>query len=105
MTGDRHVCCGCGGLCDSGVPCPMAYNCRCRAGQRVILGEAVTVRRLAGSCSNGFERDGGTLWHAVAKDRALCGAEPGRRSAGWSDPRQGDPTCERCRRRLERGAP
>jgi hypothetical protein len=27
----RHVCCGCGGLCDSGQPCPMSYNCRCRA--------------------------------------------------------------------------
>ena len=27
-----HVCCGCGGLCDSGHPCPMAYNCqRCPA--------------------------------------------------------------------------
>lgn len=28
--GGGHVCCGCGGLCDSGHPCPMAYACRCR---------------------------------------------------------------------------
>lgn len=26
----RHICCGCGGLCDSGEPCPMAHNCKCR---------------------------------------------------------------------------
>lgn len=26
---NRHVCCGCGGLCDSGVSCPMAHNCQC----------------------------------------------------------------------------
>lgn len=26
----RHECCGCGELCDSGEPCPMAYNCNCR---------------------------------------------------------------------------
>lgn len=25
-----HVCCGCGGLCDSGEPCPMASLCRCQ---------------------------------------------------------------------------
>lgn len=24
----RHVCCGCGGLCDSTEPCPMSYNCK-----------------------------------------------------------------------------
>lgn len=28
--GGGHVCCGCGGGCDSGRPCPMAYACRCR---------------------------------------------------------------------------
>lgn len=28
--GGGHVCCGCGGVCDSGMPCPMAYACRCR---------------------------------------------------------------------------
>jgi hypothetical protein len=26
-----HECCGCGGLCDVGHPCPMAYACECRA--------------------------------------------------------------------------
>lgn len=28
--GGGHVCCGCGGVCDSGHPCPMTYACRCR---------------------------------------------------------------------------
>ncbi len=28
--GGGHVCCGCGGVCDSGHPCLMAYACRCR---------------------------------------------------------------------------
>src|SRR5205814_76519 len=36
-----HVCCGCGGLCDSGHPCPMAYNCATCARDR---GAAAAVR-------------------------------------------------------------
>lgn len=35
----RHVCCGCGGLCDSGVPCPMAYNCANSQRTRSAIGE------------------------------------------------------------------
>lgn len=58
----------------------------------------MTALRLAGRCANGSERDRGSLFHSVpqGKDVALCGAEPGRRSAGWcSDP--GDAvTCPRC---------
>lgn len=61
----------------------------------------VEARQLAGRCANGAERDGGTIWHAVPATSysALCGAKPGRRSAGWSM-RLGDVvTCERCLRK------
>ena len=27
---NSHVCCGCGGLCDSKEPCPMREWCKCR---------------------------------------------------------------------------
>jgi hypothetical protein len=50
---------------------------------------------LAGRCANGYERDQGTKVHALPysktlvqnadyTSRALCGAKPGARSAGWS---------------------
>ena len=71
--------------------------------------------RLAGSCLNGAERDGGALYHALPNPggvegggffgKALCGAEPGRRSAGFSiyDKDLDRPiTCKRCLKRLER---
>jgi hypothetical protein len=44
----------------------------------------VEILRLAGRCANGGERDGGALYHAVRGYCALCGAKPGKRSAGWS---------------------
>lgn len=68
--------------------------------------------RLAGRCADGGERDGGRRIHVVLSEpglcapsagRALCGAEPGRRSAGWVEvdgPEQ--PTCPRCRRAADR---
>lgn len=28
MAKETHVCCGCGGLCDSSHPCPMAHHCK-----------------------------------------------------------------------------
>jgi len=68
---------------------------------------APNIWRLAGRCSNGFERDGGARFHAVpADDRgvayvALCGAKPGRRSAGWSSYPGEAVTCPRCLRKLE----
>lgn len=60
---------------------------------------------MLGSCANGAERDKGTLIHAVSSWVALCGREPGRRSAGWAlFPDQVKPlsavTCERCANRL-----
>ena len=45
---------------------------------------------LMGRLANGFERGAGTRIHLVDDDveqyahgRALCGAQPGRRSCGW----------------------
>ena len=62
---------------------------------------------LAGRCANGAEQDGGTRWHAVPAEswKALCGAEPGRRSAGWGpwDRREAEGqevTCPRCLKRM-----
>lgn len=62
--------------------------------------------RLMGRCANGVEADGGRKYHALRKDRlnyqAVCGAAPGKRSAGWADfpdtvkPVE-DVTCPRCR--------
>jgi hypothetical protein len=58
--------------------------------------------RLAGRCRDGAERDGGSLYHAVARGawRALCGAEPGRQSAGWSAHAGAAVTCPRCLGRM-----
>ena len=62
------------------------------------------IRRLAGRCLNGYERDSGTRHHAVPSDswRALCGAYPGKRSAGWSEWDEKEVTCPRCLKKLER---
>ena len=63
--------------------------------------EDIIAMYLAGRCANGSELDCGTRWHALPNGlgwTALCGAKPGRRSAGW----RGFPdeihavTCPRC---------
>ena len=61
---------------------------------------SVTVkpRRLSGRCSSGSEGGGGTLFHAVAYRVALCGARPGRQSAGWSHDKGVKVTCTKCLR-------
>jgi hypothetical protein len=62
--------------------------------------------RMLGRCANGNEADGGRLYHAIRDDRlswaAVCGAAPGKRSAGWADYPDAvkpiaDVTCARCR--------
>ena len=77
----------------------------------LLRGQPVRIyaRCLAGRCANGAERDGGRLWHALPAEewQALCGAQPGRRSAGWGSwvrlPGEGlAVTCPRCRQRLAR---
>lgn len=67
--------------------------------------------KLAGRCANGWERDRGSIFHALPLETAnsgwgiaLCGRKPGARSAGWStsmDKNQGV-TCPHCLRKLER---
>lgn len=67
------------------------------------------ARKLTGRCCNGLERDGGKHLHAVAseelpcRDKALCGAKPGRLSSGWSDATNlKSVSCGRCLARLAR---
>lgn len=64
----------------------------------------VSARRLAGRCADGAERDGGSLFHAVKNESwvAICGAQPGRRSAGWSQHIGDVVTCSRCLARLRK---
>ena len=70
--------------------------------------QGYAVRSLAGRCANGAERDHGTRFHALPitgqriKGRALCGAAPSGRSAGWSEWGHGEPvTCPRCIQKIE----
>lgn len=58
---------------------------------------------LAGRCSNGYERGKGNLVHMVreGKGEALCGAEPGHRSVGWSSTPRQQATCPKCLKRHE----
>lgn len=76
----------------------------------------VLAAKLAGRCANGLERGQGTNLHAIpatqvrqhggfveATGKALCGAEPGRRSVGWTACESRPVTCPRCRRALARG--
>ena len=68
---------------------------------------------LAGQCRTATDK-GGRVLHAVATDYhevigypgpALCGREPGRRSAGWYSlpgPKNADQvTCPKCRKLME----
>lgn len=65
------------------------------------------ARKLTGRCSSGAERGRGVKFHAVSTGSspwatALCGARPGRLSAGWSEHLGDAVTCPRCTRKLER---
>lgn len=62
-------------------------------------------RVLTGRCANGNERDRGAIIHAVEGWKALCGREPGRRSAGWSEWERHELSavnCPRCRKKLDK---
>lgn len=66
----------------------------------------VSAVRLLGSCRE-HERDAGVRFHAVpvGTAKALCGARPGRRSAGWADhPSQIGTaiTCPKCAKAMAR---
>ncbi len=59
-------------------------------------------RQLAGRCLNGAERDHGLVIHAVNHMGSLCGAKPGRLSAGWVEPYHDEQqiNCEKCTKRI-----
>jgi hypothetical protein len=70
----------------------------------------IVLARMTGRCANGFERDGGRLVHAICEDTsshgvALCGARPGRLSAGWGpvSTEVDQITCKRCARKKASG--
>lgn len=60
---------------------------------------------MTGRCANGFQRDSGTLYHAVmfGKSAAVCGAKHGKRSR-WSEYHGEKVTCPRCNKKLTGGA-
>lgn len=69
--------------------------------------ESLEVLSMAGLCNNGANRTSGRLYHLVptGSNVALCGARPGRRSAGWytwDDNRPSEATCRNCITRKER---
>ena len=66
----------------------------------------LVARYKIGMCANGAERDGGYVRHAILKSgwTAVCGAKPGRSSAGWSH--EDEPlekvSCPRCLKKLNK---
>lgn len=65
---------------------------------------AYRISRMSGRCNEG-ERDGGKRYHAVPLNgnchaKAICGAQPGRRSVGWSEHVGVAVTCPSCLRKL-----
>ena len=65
------------------------------------LMDVANGRMLTGRCANGAERGRGKLVHAAPESwgKAVCGAQPGRLSAGWTH--QTYPvTCPKCLKRI-----
>jgi hypothetical protein len=62
------------------------------------------ILSMLGRLRNEFQRDSGTRFHAVRFDsyKAICGAEPGRRSVGWSLYHGEEVTCPRCLKKLKK---
>lgn len=50
---------------------------------------------LAGQCRSGGDQAGYVV-HILVEGHALCLVEPGRRSAGWSEYSDPEPTCTGC---------
>ncbi len=65
-----------------------------------------SVMYKMGRLANGAALDSGTVYHAVGDGydygmgKALCGTEPGRRSAGWMRQVNQQVTCKACLRKL-----
>jgi hypothetical protein len=70
-------------------------------------GPAYYPAKLAGRCSDGFERGRGSVVHVKDQDpesypwgSAICGQKMGRRSAGWNSMIGRPVTCPRCLRKM-----
>lgn len=67
------------------------------------------ARMMMGRLTDGAQRDHGVRIHATlphvaasyCRGKALCGAEPGRRSCGWSPPEERPVNCPTCLKRIE----
>jgi hypothetical protein len=66
-------------------------------GTTEVTATEISIGRMAGPCRNGWERNGGTKWHALMNGRAVCGA---RCNSFWSDEKGTRVTCSRCLARL-----
>ena len=77
-------------------------NDKQESADKTVGSSDVLAMRLSGRCANGAERDSGALWHAIHNGHwaAMCGAKPGRRSAGWSSHIGTEITCRKCLRKL-----
>lgn len=60
------------------------------------------IRKKTGRLTDGYERGKGVLFHAVVCETALCGAKPGRLSAGWSIEQGDKVTCDKCLKKLSK---
>ena len=110
--------------CDNandGRKSPVCYHCQIAEKNNPSADErgavVFEISQLAGRCANGFEGGHGVLFHARivaeyeyipgefgASNTALCGAKPGKRSAGWSSyqPAGRVVTCKRCLKKVEK---
>jgi hypothetical protein len=71
----------------------------------------IVAAKLAGRCSDGWERGQGTKVHALENPLqpnqwtiygdALCKATPGRKSVGWTPMGDSNVTCPKCLRAIE----
>lgn len=70
----------------------------------IDLEMVLVARYKIGRCANGAERDGGYVRHAILKNgcTAVCGAQPGRSSAGWSHEAEtlDKVSCPKCLKKL-----
>ncbi len=61
------------------------------------------IRRKTGRCRNGYERDGGTIWHLTQGEGfkpSFCGLKPGQKGNGWSVHSGNKVNCQKCLFRL-----
>jgi len=78
--------------------------------ERMIFVDMYIPLSKSGRSRNGFQRDSGTIYHAVPESRvngdnfstALCGAVPGRTSSGWGEHKRLVVTCSKCLKKMQK---